>query len=61
MRLEVDILVCMSGLAEDIKREMTVGMTLDVDVQHMDEAVNFLLFCPFDIRVNYLLSLFHVV
>ena len=48
----MDVLVGVSGFSEDIKGESAVGIALDVDVKHMNEAVDFLLLGPFDIRVK---------
>ena len=51
MRVEVYVLVCVGGFAEDIKGEGSVAVALDIDVKHMDAAVDFLLFSPFDVGV----------
>ena len=50
--VEVDVLVSVCGFPEDVKGESAVGIALDVDVQHVDEAIDFLLLGPFDIGVN---------
>ena len=35
-----------------MSKESAVGVALNVDVQHMDEAVNFLFLGPCDVRVK---------
>ena len=52
VRFEVDVLVGVSGFAIDISGEGAVGIALNVDVQHVDVAINLLLFCPFYVRVK---------
>ena len=51
MRVEVYVLVGVSGLAEDIKGEGSIAVALNLDVKHVDAAVDFLLFGPFDVGV----------
>ena len=52
MRVEVYVLVGVSGLAEDIKGEGSIAVALNLDVKHVDAAVDFLLFGPFDVGVQ---------
>ena len=47
----MDILVSMGGFPKDVKGEIVVGFSLDIDVEHVDEAVDFLLLGPFDVLV----------
>ena len=52
MGVEVDVLVRMGGFPEDIKVETAVGLAVDVNVQHVDVAINLLLLSPFDVGMQ---------
>ena len=52
VRFEVDVLVGVGGFAIDVSGEGAVGVALDVDVQHVDVAINLLLFRPFYVGVK---------
>ena len=48
----MDILICVCGFAVDVEGESAIRFPLDVDVKHMDVAVDFLLLRPSDIRMH---------
>ena len=48
----MDILVSVGGFPKDVKGEIAVGFALDVDVEHVYEAVDFLLLGPYDVWVK---------
>ena len=52
MAVEVNILVCVCGLAIDVKIECAVGVVDDGDVQHGDAAILLDLFGPLDVGMN---------
>ncbi len=43
----MNVLVSVSGFSEDVEGKRAVILALDVDVQHVNEAIGFLLFGPF--------------
>ena len=51
MGVEVDVLIGVCRFVIDVKGESTIRFPLDVDVKHMDIAVDFLL-CPCYIRMH---------
>ena len=52
MAVEVNILVCVCGLAIDVKIECAVGVVDDGDVQHGDATILLDLFGPLDVGMN---------
>ena len=50
--VEVDVLVLVCTFSEEIEGERAVGVALNVDVQLMNEAVNFLFLGPCDVWVK---------
>ena len=47
----MNVLVGVGGFPEDIEGERAIGVALDIDVKHVNEAVDFLLLGPFDVLV----------
>ena len=52
MRLEVDILISVCRLSVDVEGEGAVGAAFDVDVQHVDAAIDLLLLGPRDVGMK---------
>ena len=50
--VEWDVLVCVGGLAVDVKVEGAVGIADDCDVKHGYATVLLDFFGPFDVRVD---------
>ena len=48
----MNVLVSVCGFPEDVEGERAVGVALDVDVKHVDEAVDLLLLGPCDVWVK---------
>ena len=52
MGVEVDVLICVCRFAIDVKGESPIRFPLDVDVKHMDVAIDLLLPHPCYVRMH---------
>ena len=52
VRVKWYVLVCMGRFPVYIKRKRAIGVAGDGYIEHCDGAVLFLLFCPFDVRMD---------